>query len=32
MVFTFSQLGGRAAAFEVKVDEGQVIASGKRIP
>ena len=32
MVFTFSQLGGRAAAFEVKVDDGQVIASGKRVP
>lgn len=32
MVITFSQLGGRAAAFEVKVDDAQVIASGKRIP
>ncbi len=32
MVFTFSQLGGRAAAYEVKGDDAQVIASGKRIP
>jgi len=32
MVFTFSQLGGRAAAFEVKADDAGVIASGKRIP
>lgn len=32
MVFTFSHLGGRAAAFEVKVDETQVIAKGTRVP
>jgi hypothetical protein len=32
MVFHFSQLGGRAAGFEVKADDAGVIASGKRIP
>jgi len=32
MVFTFSHLGGRAAAFEVRADDTGVIASGTRIP
>src|SRR5687768_7375700 len=32
MVVRFKLEGGKATSFEVRVDEGQVIASGKRVP
>jgi len=32
MVIKFKLEGGKATSFEVRVDEGQVIASGKRVP
>ena len=32
MVIKFKLEGGKATSFEVRMDEGQVIASGKRLP
>jgi hypothetical protein len=32
MVVKFKIEGGKAVSFEVRVDEAQVIASGKRLP